>query len=231
MFNYFKRFLKDAELIESKKVLNGEELTEEIRLTSLAKLLKKKTWTSVSSLGLIMINLAYNNMQIQWYIQNLAAYKRYLTDEVQKMLYDFNLNERSAASVINAFKHIVLTPLGTVLNFGKFYAPNIIERNYCKLSNNIVLLYAIYKFAQTCNLGLEFNLSCLLNKSIVYDCPSPVEIFGILDIEGESGIRSRLMGLSAVYSDLIHVTFTNDLQTIIIQDIAPCEVLKIFSEE
>ena len=222
-FIYFKRFLRDAELIDDN------------RITRFAELVEKINWSSITALGLIMTNLVYNNFQFEWYVRNLAVGRNYSINEMRELLYEANLAERAVNSVIFAFKRIATTPLGTTLNFAQLEGRDIIIRNYCKLDDDRVLLYAIYKFFEKLNtyekFNTEFNLSFLIDKTIKRKIPSPLEIFGPLNIDSKYGIRSRLQGLSAVYPNFINVTFTNNLQTIILRDKNSRDVLKLFQKD
>ena len=59
MFTHFKRFLRDAGLIEKEKC------------TSFCNLICKIGWENDFALGLMLTNLAYDNAQFEWYIQNM----------------------------------------------------------------------------------------------------------------------------------------------------------------
>ena len=56
------------------------------------------------------------------------------------------------------------------------------------------MLYALYMFAEKCNLDKEFHVSYLLDDSIERDGVSPVRIFGLYD---EEELKSMLLGLSS----------------------------------
>ena len=145
---------------------------------------------------------------------------------------DFNklddIKEKAANSVIKSFKRIVGTPFGTVLNFGYVTDENDMVRTKCSISDNRVVLYALYKFAEKCNMDKEFHVSYLFNESVERDGISPVRIFGLYD---EEELKSILLGLSSAYPEFINATFTNDLQTITLRDKTSTEVLNLFKEE
>ena len=94
-------------------------------------------------------------------------------------------------------------------------------------TNNRVVLYALYKFAEKCNLDKEFHVSYLFDESVERDGVSPVRIFGLYD---EEELKSILLGLSAAYPDFINATFTNDLQTVTLRDKTSEDVLNLFRE-
>ena len=99
---------------------------------------------------------------------------------------------------------------------------------WCSISDNRVILYALYRFAEKCNLDREFHVSYLYDDSVERDGVSPVRIFGLYD---EEEFKSILLGLSSAYPDYINATFTNDLQTITLRDRTSNDVLNLFKEE
>lgn len=101
-------------------------------------------------------------------------------------------------------------------------------RTKCIIEDTRVVLYALYKFAEKCNLDKEFHVSYLFNESVERDGVSPVRIFGLYD---EEELKSILLGLSSAYPEFINATFTNDLQTITLRDKTSTEVLNLFKEE
>ena len=101
-------------------------------------------------------------------------------------------------------------------------------RSKCSISDNRVVLYALYKFAEKCNLDKEFSVSYLRDETIERDGVSPIRIFGLYDDEE---LKSILLGLSSAYPEFINATFTNDLQTITLRDKSSVDVLNLFKEE
>ena len=104
---------------------------------------------------------------------------------------------------------------------------NSICRTKCIISDNRVILYALYKFAEACNDYKEFTLAWMMNDDIDRDGISPTRLFGI---EYED-IKSILMGLTARYPDFINATFTNDLDKISLTDKTSKDVLRLFEED
>lgn len=217
MFTHFKRFLRDAGLIEVK----NEKCTE------FSSLICKMGWDTDAALGLILTNLAYDNAQFEWYVQALDIGVYYTTNEVLNMLLATEMKDRAAKSVVKSFKRIVETPLGDVLNFG-FADGKDIVRLKCRMADNRVFLYALYRFVEKCNLSREFNVSYLFDESVERDGVSPVRLFGLYD---EEELRTVLLGLSARYPEFINATYTNDLQSISLREKASLDVLKLFEEE
>ena len=105
---------------------------------------------------------------------------------------------------------------------------NDMVRTKCSISDNRVVLYALYKFSEKCNLDHEFHVSYLFDESVERDGISPVRIFGLYD---EEELKSILLGLSSAYPEFINAAYTNDLQTITLRDKTSEDVLKLFKEE
>ena len=144
------------------------------------------------------------------------------------MLISLDVKPKDAKSIAKAYKRIVETPIGTVLNFGYVTDEGDMVRTKCSVSDNRVVLYALYKFAEKCNLDKEFNVSYLYDEDVERAGISPVRIFGLYD---EEKFRSTLLGLSSAYPEFINATFTNDLQTITLRDKTSDDVLSLFKEE
>lgn len=214
MFTHFKRFLRDAKLIEGNKC------------TAFSELICNIGWETSTALGLILVNLAYENAQFEWYIQGMDVGIFYDSDEVKETLKALDLKDKAANSVVKSFKRIVDTPFGTVLGFG-YTSGNDIVRSKCTLEDNRVLLYALYRFVEKCNLDKEFHLSYLLDENIDRDGVSPVRLFGLYE---EDELKARLQGLSEAYPDFINATFTNDLKTITLRNKTAEDVLNLFRE-
>ena len=216
MFTHFKRFLRDAGLIEGNKC------------TSFSSLILSLGWESDTALGLMLTNLAYENPQFEWYIAQMDTGYYYEASTIKERLLAEDIKEKAANSVVKSFKRIVSTPFGTVLNFGYVTDDDDMVRTRCSISDNRVLLYALYRFSEKCNLDKEFNFAYLLDDSVERDGVSPIRIFGIYD---EEELKSRLLGLSSAYPEFINATFTNDLQTITLREKTSKDVLDLFKEE
>lgn len=215
MFTHFKRFLRDAKLIDGNKC------------TAFSELVCNIGWENDAALGLILVNLAFENAQFEWYIKEMDIGIFYDSSEIKERLKALDIKEKAANSIVKSFKRIVETPFGTVLDFG-YTSDNDLVRSKCALTDNRVLLYALYKFVEKCNMDNEFHLSYLYDESVERDGISPVRIFGLYD---EDDMKSRLLGLSAAYPDFINATFTNDLKTITLRSKTPDDVLDLFRED
>ena len=77
-----------------------------------------------------------------------------------------------------------------------------------------VILYSLYKFAETCGSYYQFTLSSLLDIDVDRDGISPSQIFGF----DRDSMTSILKGLSINYPDYISVSFTHDLDSITLRE-------------
>lgn len=160
---------------------------------------------------------------------NIGIY--YDRSHISDMLIAEGVKKNDATSIINAFKRFCKLPLGTVFNFGyveeKGRQINSLCRTKCMISDNRIVLYALYIFAEKCNLDREFHISYLYDEAVERNGVSPVRIFGLYD---EEELKSILLGLSSAYPEFINATFTNDLQTITLRDKTSSDVLSLFEE-
>lgn len=216
MYDMFRRFLRDA------------GLNEKNHFTPFAQLVDNIGWETDTALGLIIVNLAMENPQIAWYIKNMDIGYYYERKQIEDMLISLDVKPKDAKSIAKSYKRIVETPFGTSLNFGYVTDDNDMVRTKCSISDNRVVLYALYKFTEKCNLDKEFNVSYLYDESVERDGVSPVRIFGLND---EEELKSILLGLSSAYPEFINATFTNDLRTVTLRDKTSEDVLNLFKEE
>lgn len=214
MFDMFRRFLKDA------------GLNEKNHFTDFAELISCIGWESDTALGLILVNLVNENPQIEWYVKNLEIGAFYERDQVEEMLVALDVKPKDAKSIIKSYKRISETSFGSVLSFGYMTDDQDIVRTKCSVSDNKVILFALYRFAEKCNDFKEFTLAWLMNDAVDRDGISPAKIFG-LDYEE---MKSILMGLTAKYPEFIDATFTNDLDKITIKNKSIQDVVDLFKE-
>lgn len=218
----FKKFLRECGLLDKKN-----------KTTPLFDIVQQKGWSDNTTWGLMVTNLSYNT-QCRWYINNLDIGYSYERGKVSDLLVLEGVSKDDATSIINAFKRFTELPMGTVLNWGyveeKGRQIESLCRTKCIIDDNRVVLYALFKFIEHCNLESvrEFHLSYLFDEETERDGISPVRMFGIYD---EEEWKSILLGLSARYPDFINATFTNDLKTISLKGKTSNDVLKLFSED
>lgn len=206
MYDFFKRFLKDAQLMENEKFTSTAEIVENIGIDS------PIAW------GIILTNLSYAP-QIGWYVKNIEFNATYSREAIIQMLDYEEVNETAAKQMLLAYKRILTeTPLGIKIGLGK---ANTIQKGKTENMTSIirtpwrdpdslVILYSLYKFAEACDGYYQFTLSRVLNHEVESEGVSPTQIFG-LDRETLVGL---LNGLSINYPEFISVGFTHDLETI-----------------
>lgn len=200
--------------------------------TKLFEIVSHYGYSHPTTWGLFMANFAYNK-QCRWYIENMDTGVYYSRNDISDLLVNNeNVTPNDATSIINAYKRLCALPLGTVFDFGyvEMNGKQIdsLCRSKCNILDNRVLLYALYVFAEKCNMDKEFHLSYLYDEEVERDGISPVRIYGLYD---EEELKSMLLGLSSAYPDFINATFTNDLKTITLYDKTADDVLELFREE
>ncbi len=211
--SFFKRLLKDAGLAEKNHI------------TSFGVLISSMKWDNDASLGLIFLNLVFENPQVEWYVSNLEIGKMYSRKEAEEMLVAFDVKRPVAKSICGAFKRLTDTPFGTILRFGHVSDEGNLVRTKCSVSDPRVVLYGLFKFAEKCNDYKEFSLATLLNDSIDRDGISPTRVFGL----NREDMTPLLLGLSAKYPEFITASFTHDLEQITLaEEKSSQDVLDLF---
>lgn len=215
MFSFFKRFLRDAELID------GDNFSEFAKIIDYIGIDELKSW------GLILTNLVYSP-QINWFVKNVKMNEKSSKEYITSMLVDSGTNERAANDIFRSFVRFVELPFAEVgMGFSEKEKNRVISvtRTPWQNPDPRVILYSLYKFAENCGDYYQFTLSRLLNHEIDSDGVSPTEIFG-LDREQMEKI---LNGLSVNYPEFIAVSFTLDLDNITLRnDKASKDVLELF---
>ena len=210
---FFKRFLKDAGLIDKNEA------------TKFSVTGANLGWTTDTFLGLMLINLVAKNPQVEWYVLNMDFGKMYRRIELEESLSADGQSKDNISSIINAFKRLAETPFGEVLHFNYVTDDGDLVRTKCSVSDPRVVLYGLFKFAEKCNDFKEFTLATLLNDNIDRDGISPTRIFGL----DRADMTSFLLGLSAKYPEFISASFTHDLEKIsLAKDKTSSDVLELF---
>lgn len=214
-----KRFLRESGVID-----------KDNKCIELYDIIRKMGWESETSWGIMIVNFL-DNPQFSWYVKNLDVDMFYDRNKVSDILMAEGVSKGDATSIINAFKRFCELPMGTSLNWGcvedNGRQIDSICRTKCIISDNRVVLYSIYKFAEKCNDYKEFTLAWMKNDDIDRDGISPTRLFGL---EYEE-MKSILMGLTAKFPEFINATFTNDLDKISLTDKTSQDVLRLFEEE
>ena len=216
----FKRFLSDSGFLSKQT------------MSELAHRLSVVGWDASLTWGIILVNLAANNPQIRWYVDNMPIGASFSKADMVSMLEALDLKKDSISSVVNSFERIVNLPLGTRLGWG-FYSEEgrgnaTLGRRPCRLSQDdrLAILYALYVFAEKCGGIKQFTLSRLMDETVQSEGVSPAKLFG-LDRET---MTKFLNGLGEMYGEFLSVTFTHDLEKISLrEDKTSADVLALIS--
>lgn len=216
MYSFFKRFLRDAELLDKEGFSKTAEVIDELGLDNL------------SSWGIMLANLAYTP-QINWYVKTIKMNDRYDKDYVLSLLISDGAKESWVSDVWSSIGRLLDLPFSEV-GMG---VPTKEKRRFVSFIRTPwinpdprVILYSLYKFAEKCGDYYSFTLSRLLNHELDSDGVSPTEIFGI----DKSEMEKILTGLSINYPDFINASFTHDLDNITLRsDKTSEDVLKLFN--
>lgn len=197
MYNFFRAFLRDAELLDK----NG--------FTSTARVVDRLGLSSNLAWGIIYVNVCYAP-QVNWYVNNVGYDEDYTNQYLSLLLEEYGA--KGIPDIIKSLSQLSMLPLGDI-GFGKAYIEkrHVISIRRSKWDNPepLVILYALYKFAEACGFR-QFTLDTLYDTEVERDGVSPVLMFGL---EREQLIGT-LNGLSVNYPDCISASFTLDLDSI-----------------
>lgn len=215
MYSFFKRFLRDAELLDETGFSRAAEVITSIGLES------NVSW------ALMAVNLAYTP-QINWMVKRLAMNERYDRDYVLSLLVEDGAKETWAKDIWSSFSRILDLPFSEI-GLGQATREKkrlvAITRKPWSNPDPLVILYSLYQFAEHSGDYYQFTLTRLMNHAIDGDGVSPSEIFGIQREEMEK----LLHGLSVNYPDFITASFTLDLDNITLRsEKTSKDVLELF---
>lgn len=200
MYSFFKRFLRDAELLDE----NGFSKT--------AKVIDKIGLDNLSSWGIMLVNLSYTP-QINWYVKRMNMLETYNRDYTLSLLVNDGAKENWVNDIWNSFGRFLELPFREVgMGYSEKEKRRVVSitRTPWQNPDPCVILYALYKFAEGCGRYYQFTLSRLLNHDIDSDGVSPTEIFGL----DRDQMEKLLTGLSVNYPEFVNVSFTFDLDNI-----------------
>ena len=215
MFSFFKRFLRDADLLDGTGFTKTAEIIERIGLDD------DTSW------AIMLVNLCYAP-QVQWYVTRVGFDQEYSKALLASMMVDDGAKESWTNDIFSSLVRMSELPLGKVgigeATREKNRAVGLIRTEWDEPSA-LVVLYSLYKFAEACGEYYQFTLETLLDDSIERDGVSPTRIFGL---DKETMIRI-LNGLAINYSEFISVSFTLDLDNITLRsDKTAADVLRLF---
>lgn len=200
MFSFFKRFLKDADLLDDNGFTRFAEIISDIGLD------ENLSW------ALMLANLAYNP-QIGWYICNISFGETMSKEYVCSMLVDSGADEKWVNDVWSSLARILDLPFSHV-GLGEMVKEKnkavALYRTGWQVPDERVVLYSLYQFSEKCGNFKQFTLTRLLDTSIESDGISPTQIFGL----NRDTMEKVLNGLTFNYPDLIEARFTLGLDNI-----------------
>lgn len=215
MYSFFRRFLRDAQLLDAEGFSSFAKVIDSIGLD------EEKAW------ALMLVNLAYTP-QINWLIKRVPMYETYGKDYTVALLVSDGAKESWVGDIWSSYSRILDLPFGVVgLGCAQREKTKMvgITRTPWMNPDPLVILYALYKFAEACGDYYQFTLTRLLDHEINSDGVSPTEIFGL---DRDTMIKI-LNGMSFNYPDFINASFTLDLDNITLNaDKTSADVLALF---
>lgn len=216
MYSFFKRFLKDANLIDN----NGFNRT--------AKIVEQCGLDEQTAWAIMLANLAYTP-QIGWFIKTFDFHECINRSYVITRLVDAGTQERAANDIWRSYSRFIDLPFSEI-GLGIPDKDNGKTISYTRISwtnpEPKVILYALYKFSEACGDYKQFSLTRLLNHEIESDGISPTQIFGL----DRKTMERILNGLANNYPEFISVSFTLDLDNINLKEKTSNDVLSLFEE-
>ena len=215
MISFFKKFLRDADMMDGDSFSEGAKLVNDIGLDN------PVSW------GLMFANLAYSP-QINWFVRNIEINETTHKDYIISIIVDTGANERAASDIFRSLSRFAELPFSEV-GIGHVIKEKNRTVAICRTPwqnpDPRVILYSLFKFAEACGEYYQFTLSRLLNHDIDSDGVSPTQIFGL----DRDQMEKILTSLSINYPDYINVSFTHDLDNITLRnDKSAKDVLSLF---
>lgn len=215
MYGFFKRFLRDANLLDE----NGFSKTAEI--------IERLGYESEASWGIIFVNLCYAP-QINWYVNTVSFNDVQTKQQLATLMIESGAKESWTNDVFSSLSRLTELPLGRI-GLGSVDKTNkrspFINRTTWNEPIAEVILYSLYRFAEACDGYYQFSLETLMDDTIERDGVSVNHIFGI-----DHDLMVRILnGLSINYPEFISASFTLDLDNITLrEDKTSAEVLSLF---
>lgn len=195
----FKTWLKEA------------EITENNSITELGRYLSSCGADSPITWGIIYCNLVYNSPIMNWYARKLE-YGRDISNEEMLILLGDGYSPTVKKNALSSLKETIrLSPIGWLLGQGECKMKGkvvvSVTKNGWLEPEPLVMLYALYLFADHSEGLYSFTLSDLMDDSDEREAMSPKLIFGV---DSET-LRPILQGLAHDFGDYIQVDFNNNL--------------------
>ncbi len=204
MYSFFKRFLRDANLLDE----NGFSKTADV--------VEKLGYESNVAWGILFVNLCYTP-QVNWYVNTVGFGESHTKQQLAALMIEAGAKEQWTNDIFSSLTRLMDLPLGQI-GFGHLNKSDkknpAVSRTVWYEPSSEVILYSLYRFAEACGGYYQFSLGTLLDDTIERDGVSPSRIFGL---DKDNMIRI-LNGLSINYPDYISVSFTLDLDNITLRD-------------
>jgi len=215
MYSFFKRFLRDANLINDGGI------------TKFANLINKMGLDNMSAWALILVNLSYTP-QVGWFVKSFDFGERVEKEYFISIAINSGAKESWVGDVWNSIGRLIDLPFGKLgLGFAERPKRNLtaITRTVWEDPDPLVILYSLYKFAKACEDYFQFTLTTLMDNTIERGGISPTEIFGL----SAETMEKLLNGLSINYPEFINCSFKMDLDSITLRtNKTPDDVLALF---
>jgi phosphoadenosine phosphosulfate reductase len=219
MYSFFKRFLRDAGLMDRNS------------FSRTAQIIDKIGWKSAPAWGIMLVNLSYTP-QVGWYIRHVPQDGEITREQIGAMLDAEGVRPGGKASILNAYKRLLALPFGTELGLGKVTVRGkgrgySIRRGKWEDPDPRVILYSLYRFAAACGGYYQFTLTRLMDASQTGSAGlSPAQIFGL----DRSATERLIKGLAVAYPGYVSTAFTLGLDTVgLDMEKTPDDVLGLFA--
>lgn len=204
MYSFFKRFLRDAKLLN------------ETGFSATAEVIENLGYENPVAWGIIFVNLCYSP-QINWFVNTVGFGGYYTKQQLATLMLEAGAKESWTNDIFSSLGRLMDLPLGQI-GLGQVDKSDkknpVISRTVWYNPSPEVVLYSLYRFAEACGEYYQFSLETLLDDTIERDGVSPSRIFGL---DKDTLVRV-LNGLSINYPDYISASFTLDLDNITLRD-------------
>ncbi len=204
MYSFFKRFLRDAELLDK----DG--------FTEFAQLVDRLGLDNRSSWGLMLVNLSYTP-QINWVVTKMRFHDVYERQFVENLLINDGADEKWVKDVWSSIVRTSELPFNCVGYCSPMKNQSESKKKIEAVSripwvnpDPLVILYSLFRFKEACDGYNQFPVSRLFDQEVESEGVTPYQQFGI----EKDQIEKLLNGLAQNYPDMISTKFTLDLDAI-----------------
>ena len=224
-YKSLKQWLAEAGVLQ--KTQKGSKETISTNLTELGEKLINYGEYNPFPWAIMWANLAYNSIVVNCFCLNVdvgATFdSAYLVD-----CLDHDVGEKYRRQAVNSLLSTFRdSPIGDAIYQGVYIEKNIYMRSGWDYPNAVVLLYALYLYAEKTGRH-SFTFSELVNA---HSNPnslgiSPADIYGI-DVKS---YRDMVQGLAIQFPKYIRVSFVANLDNIILENYTSLDILDLAEE-